>query len=144
MPDIHILSAEQLELIHAGVLAKSGGLFGTREPNVLLKLESSPRQAVFGRELYPTLFHKAALYMRTIIAEHPFLDGNKRTGMMAAFTLLEVNGYRMTATDDNVFDYALIVATHKPEIDAIAIWLKGKARLTRSPKKRLVRQSSLT
>lgn len=124
MPNIY-LTVEQLELIHAGVLAKSGGLFGTREPGVVAKLGSLPRQAVFGKELYPTMFHKAGVYLRTIITEHPFLDGNKRTGMMAAFTFLEVNGYQVTATDDDVFTFALVVATEKPEIGVVAEWLKS-------------------
>ena len=124
---IHLI-AEQVELIHAGVLAKSGGLFGTRDTRILEKLESSPRQAVFGKELYPTLFHKAAVYAHTIIAEHPFLDGNKRTGMIAAFTFLDVNEYKSTATDNEVFEYAITIATEKIEIEAIAHWLKSHSR----------------
>lgn len=136
MLKIIYLTAEQLELIHAGVLAKTGGLFGTREPGALAGLESSPRQSVFGKELHPTLFHKAAVYMRTIITQHPFLDGNKRTGMMSAFTFLEVNGYRMTATDDGVFEYALFVATEKPEGDIIARWLEAHTTKVRAAKPR--------
>ena len=88
MLEVIYLTAEQLELIHAGVLAKSGGLFGTREPGVIAGLGSSPRQSVFGKELHPTLFHKAAVYMHTIITQHPFLDGNKRIGIISAFTFL--------------------------------------------------------
>lgn len=133
MPKLVYLNAEHLELVHAGILAKSGGLFGTREPGVLVGLESSLRQSVFGKELHPTLFHKAAVYMRTIITRHPFLDGNKRTGMISAFTFLELNGYRMTTTDSEVFEYALLVATEKPENDAITAWLKSHAKKTRSP-----------
>lgn len=141
MPSIAYLTAAQLELIHAGVLAKSGGLFGTRTAHVLEKLESLPQLAVFGKELYPTIFDKAAAYARTIITEHPFLDGNKRTGMMSAFTFLEINGYRMTATDDDVFDYALVIATQKPESEVIGAWLalhaaKLRTKATKQPKKR--------
>ena len=137
MLEIIYLTVEQLELIHAGVLAKSGGLFGTRERGVIAGLESSPRQSVFGKELHPTLFHKAAVYMRTIITQHPFLDGNKRTGMMSAFTFLEVNGYRMTATDDEVFEYAIFMATEKPDGNVIALWLKSRATRVRATKPRV-------
>lgn len=128
------LTVEQLELIHAGILAKSGGLFGTRELGIIVGLESSPRQSVFGKELHPTLFHKAAVYMHTIITQHPFLDGNKRTGIMSAFTFLEVNGYKITATDSEVFEYALFVATGKPEKDIIAHWLKSRSKKARAQK----------
>lgn len=126
------LTAEQITLIHAGVLAKSGGLFGTRSAVVLEKLATSPHQAVFGKELYPTLSHKASVYLRTIIAEHPFLDGNKRTGIMVAFTFLEVNGMRIIADDDEVFRYALAVAVEKPDIEAIAHWLSRHAKKVRA------------
>ncbi len=127
MHNIVYLTAEQLELIHAGVLAKSGGLFGTRERNVLVGLESSPRQSVFGKELYPTLFLKASVYAHSIIAYHPFLDGNKRTGIISAFTFLELNGYRIVATDDEVFTYVLMIATENSEIEQIAQWFKKRA-----------------
>jgi death-on-curing protein len=132
MPSLLYLTAEQIELIHAAVLAKSGGLFGTRTPGVLASLEASPRQSVFGQELYPTPHHKAAVYARSIIAEHPFADGNKRTGMMTAFTFLEINGYTMTATDRAVFEYAIAIATDKPELADIALWLKKHSRKPRS------------
>jgi death on curing protein len=122
------LTAARLELIHAGVLAKSGGLFGTRDSRVLLKLEDSPQQAVFGKELYPTLFHKAGVYARTIITEHPFLDGNKRTGMIAALTFLEVNGLTLTQTDDDIYTYAIAIATQKLGIEDIAKWLKAHTK----------------
>jgi death on curing protein len=142
MLEVIYLTAEQIELIHAGVLAKSGGLFGTREPGVLAGLESSPRQDVFGKELHPTLFHKTAVYMRTIITQHPFLDGNKRTGIMSSFTFLEVNGYRMIATDDEVFKYALFTATEKPDGDAIARWLESHATKVSAAKPRGKKKSA--
>lgn len=142
MLEIIYLTAEQVELIHAGVLAKSGGLFGTREHGVLAGLESSPRQSVFGKELHPTLFHKAAAYMRTIINQHPFLDGNKRTGMMSGFTFLEVNGYRITASDDEVFEYALSIATEKPEGDSIALWLEEHSEVVQAIPPRERKQST--
>lgn len=122
------LTAEQLELIHAGVLAKSGGAYGTRNPGLLQSLETKPKQAFYGKVLYPSVLEKAAVYMHTIITMHPFVDGNKRTGMMATFTFLEVNGYRVTATDDAVFEYALFVATKKPEVSEIAAWLKKRTK----------------
>ncbi|HEX2792574.1 MAG TPA: type II toxin-antitoxin system death-on-curing family toxin [Candidatus Paceibacterota bacterium] len=135
MPKLIYLTREQLELIHAGVLAKSAGLFGTREHGVLLGLEDSPRQEVFGKELYPTIFHKAAVYARTIITQHPFLDGNKRTGIMAALTFLDVNGHTITASDDDVFDEALAIATQKPEIEEIAAWLESHTMKAASARK---------
>ncbi len=136
MLNIIYLTAEQIELVHAGVLAKSGGLFGTRESGVLIGLESSPRQAVFGKELYPTIFNKAAVYLRTVTSEHPFLDGNKRTGIMAAFTFLEVNEYVVTATDNEVFEYVLSVATERPDIEAITAWLESHTKPVKRGKKR--------
>jgi death-on-curing protein len=118
------LTVAQLELIYAGVLAKSGGLYGTRNPGVLAALETKPRQKVFGKVLCRTLYEQAAVYAETIISQYPFVDGNKRTGIMAAFTFLEVNGRRVIASDNEVFDYALEIATDRLSIKHIAHWLR--------------------
>ncbi len=122
MAKLILLTVEQLELIHAAVLAKSGGLFGTRDPSTLKSLETKPLQAVFGKTLYPTIFQKAATYAYLIITQHPFADGNKRTGVMSALTFLEVNGYDIVATDDELFDLALHIVTKKPDVADIAEW----------------------
>ena len=81
------------------VIDETGGTHGVRDHDAILSLESLPRQSAFGKELYSTLFAKAAVYARNIISGHPFVDGNKRTAMAAASVFLEGNGYRQNPKD---------------------------------------------
>ena len=108
-----------------------GGSHGVRDQNALLSLERLPAQTAFGKELYPTAFLKAAVYARNIITSHPFLDGNKRTGITAAAIFLENNGYRITIAQGELESYAIHIARMKPELDEIAQRLKRGAKKVR-------------
>lgn len=81
-------------------------------------------QEVFGQELYPSLEQKSAVLMRNIIADHPFIDGNKRTATLAALTLLELNGRTFIAKPGELEDFAVSVAVEQLDIDAVADWLR--------------------
>ena len=85
------LKKDHIFLIHSMVVDETGGMHGVRDYNAILSVEKLPKQKMFGKELYHTVFLKAAVYARTIIMNHPFIDGNKRTGMTTAFVFLERN-----------------------------------------------------
>lgn len=99
-------------------------MHGLRDREALSSLLIAPRQNVFGKELYPSLFAKAAVYAREIIMRHPFIDGNKRTGIIAAGVFLEDNGYEFVAKRGDIVRYALSIVNQKKSIEAIATWLK--------------------
>ena len=80
-------------------------------------------QVVFGEELYPDIFSKAAAVIRSVIADHPFVDGNKRTAILAGLTLLELNNYHFDATLGELEDFAVRIATDRLSIAEIADWL---------------------
>src|SRR5579859_7816108 len=86
--------------IHEMVLAQHGGLAGVRDPGMLESALSKP-QNLFAYSK-PTLAQMAASYAAGIVLNHPFLDGNKRTGFMVAATFLELNGLEFTATEESV------------------------------------------
>lgn len=116
------LSYEQILLLHSIVIDEIGGVHGIRDPHALLMLQDLPRQKVFGKELYGDIFAKAAVYMRTIVESHPFLDGNKRTASLAAAIFLEENGYKITAEEGEIEKFALDVAQRKHTFEEIAGW----------------------
>lgn len=118
------LTLEQILQLHALVLIRDGGSDGIRDIGRLESVVSAQHQVVFGEELYATVFTKAAALMRGIIGDHPFVDGNKRTAMLAGLTLLEVKGYNFTAQRGELENFAVRVATDQLDIDAIANWLK--------------------
>jgi death-on-curing protein len=121
------LTIEQLLELH--VLAiQMGGSTGLRDLGRLESALASLRQEVFGEELYPTIFEKAAVLLRGVIADHPFVDGNKRTAMLASLTLLKINGYRFTIKEGELEDFAVQVAVEHVDIPVIAAWLKAHSK----------------
>lgn len=114
------------------VIDETGGIHGVRDRGAILSVEALPQQSVFGKELYPTHFLKAAVYCRSIILNHPFLDGNKRTGMTAAMIFLEQNGFMSMCREGEIKNFAIRVASKKVELDAIAAWLKKHSRKIKS------------
>lgn len=120
------LSADDLAIIHIQIVDASGGSQGIRDMGRLQSAAAAPRQEAFGEVLYPTLFEKAAVMLRAIIAEHPFVDGNKRTGMMSALVFLNLNGYDTSELSDRELeDFAVQVAVEHLDIPVIAAWLKA-------------------
>ncbi|HFC10642.1 MAG TPA: type II toxin-antitoxin system death-on-curing family toxin [Candidatus Kaiserbacteria bacterium] len=129
------LSEDEIVLIHQRIVDETGGLQGIREPHAIRSVEGQPRQAVFGKELYSTMYLKAAVYAHNIIAHHPFLDGNKRTGISVAIVFLEDNGLIAKAKEGDFFNLALHIAEDKWEYEVIATWLKEHTKKVASTKK---------
>lgn len=117
------LSLEQLLELHALAVNHSGGSSGVRDLGRLEAAVATQSQEVFGQELYGSAQEKAAAFMRGIVQDHPFIDGNKRTAMLAGLTLLEVNGLQFVAKKGEVEDFAVRIATDHLDVSAIAEWL---------------------
>jgi death-on-curing protein len=77
-----------------------------------------------GEELYPDLWTKAAALMQSLIRNHPFVDGNKRAAVTATGIFLELNGQRLTASNDEVLRFAVQMAAEQAELEEIASWLE--------------------
>lgn len=131
---MHYLTREQILLIHSLIIDETSGSHGVRDLHAILSLEKSSAQSVFGKELYPTIFEKAALYARDVIMNHPFIDGNKRTGVTAASVFLENNGYEIIAREGEFEAFALRIVSEKLETLTIAHWLKSHSKKIRKLK----------
>lgn len=118
------LSLKEILRLHFQVIEDFGGSHGTRDEERVASLVLAPQQEVFGTEQYPDIFQKAAVYIRNLIGDHPFVDGNKRTGTAVVGIFLQRNGYSLTATPKELENFAVEVAIKKPEIVEIATWLK--------------------
>ncbi|MDO8521726.1 MAG: type II toxin-antitoxin system death-on-curing family toxin [bacterium] len=124
------LSAEDILRLHSVVIDETGGNHGVRDRNAIASLEHLPKQEAFGRQLYPGLFQKAAVYVRNTIFSHPFIDGNKRTAMMASDVFLQLNGHEITIAKGGVEKFALAVIEKHLELEKIANWLKKNSKKT--------------
>lgn len=89
---MNILEIEQLLQLHAFVIEVTGGSPGLRDLGRLEAALATQTQNVFGEELYPSVIDKTAAMIRGIIADRAFVNGNKRTAMLAGLTLLSING----------------------------------------------------
>lgn len=125
---MYYLSFKQILLIHSVIVNETGGVHGLRDLNIILGCAQTPRQKVFGTELYPTIFDKASVYAKHIIMYHPFLDGNKRTGITVAMVFLEYNNYQIIARQGEIEKMALRIVNRKLEIKEIADWLKNNSK----------------
>lgn len=107
----------------AEMLAQFGGLSGVRDEGLLDSALNRPRQlAAHGQ---PDLFELAAAYASGIVKNHPFLDGNKRAGFMAAALFLEYNGESFQAPEEEVVLQTLGLAAGAISEKAYAAWLRA-------------------
>lgn len=120
------LSREEALAIHEMMLAQHGGLAGVRDEGSLESALFKPQHLfAYGS---PTLAEMAASYAAGIILNHPFLDGNKRTGFMLAAIFLEINGMEFTATEESVVQMTLALAGGGLKQAAYAKWLSKNSR----------------
>jgi death-on-curing protein len=114
--------AEILET-YQRIMQQSGGLIGIRDFGTLKSAIAQPYMTFGGNELYPSLAEKAAALGFSLIQNHPFADGNKRTGHAARAMFLAINGYIINASIDEQVDIILPVASGKLEREGFTEWL---------------------
>lgn len=108
------LGVDSIVALHDVGISMFGGQYGVRDQGLLESISEAPYGEYFGEVLYPTIFDKAAKYLFDFSNYQVFLDGNKRTGLMAAGQLLELNGIRFKDSFD-LTSYGLVldIANHK-------------------------------
>ena len=122
------LAVEDILLIHADQLERYGGLSGIRDRGLLVSAVAMPRSTYGGELLHGDLFAMAAAYLFHITRNHPFLDGNKRTGAAAALVFLDLHGIEVAATDDALYDLVIAVAKGDTGKDAVEQFLRANSR----------------
>jgi len=115
-------SFEYLDLEDVLSLARTllGDLPPVRDIGLLGSAVARPQTSVFGGDAYPDVFSKAAALLQSIVNNHPLIDGNKRLGWLATAVFLELNDVQASkATNDDVYDFVIWVASSNPDLDAI-------------------------
>ncbi|MBW4520716.1 MAG: type II toxin-antitoxin system death-on-curing family toxin [Scytolyngbya sp. HA4215-MV1] len=114
---------EVLEL-HRKILEQSGGALGIRDMGLLESAIAQPQMTFGGEDLYPSLLEKAAALGFSIIMNHPFVDGNKRTGHAATETFLVLNGMEINASVDEQEHVVLAIISGELGREAFVDWLQ--------------------
>lgn len=115
--DRQVILAVQEEL-----LGRFGGLSGVRDEGLLESALSRPEQLNHYEE--PSVFELAATYATGLVKNHPFLDGNKRIGFMAAYIFLGANGWELDATEEEAVERTLALAAGAIREADYAEWLE--------------------
>jgi death-on-curing protein len=110
--------------IYNGVIKQSGGGVGIRDLGALESAVAQPRMTFDDKELYPTLVEKASALGFSLIQNHPFIDGNKRTGHAAMETFLILNGFEISASVDEQVETILGVASGRVSREVFIDWLQ--------------------
>ncbi|MBI2621999.1 MAG: type II toxin-antitoxin system death-on-curing family toxin [Candidatus Levybacteria bacterium] len=118
------LTVQDVLLLHELAIDKFGGSHGLRDLGLLESAVMRPQATFSGIDLYPSIFDKAASLVHSLLMNHQFVDGNKRTAMFSMMTFLELNGYKFIADQKEVVEYALYIENSQPEIEEISKWLK--------------------
>lgn len=118
----HLTLGEVVEL-HGQLIAVSGGAPGIRDVGLLESALAQPTASFARADLHPTLVDKAAALAFSLVANHPFVDGNKRIGHAAMEVLLVLNGYEIEASVDEQERLMLDVASGSFTREDLADWL---------------------
>ena len=104
------LSKEQVIKIHSMLIDQTGGSDGIRDEGLLESALNAPFQTFDGEYIYKTIKSKAAKLGYFLVKNHPFIDGNKRIGILVMITFLEINGIEIICTDEELITLGLGLA----------------------------------
>ena len=117
------LTGEQIKLLHKMLIEETGGCDGLRDENLFESAINSPFQTFDGIYVYPTLERKAARLGYALICNHPFVDGNKRVGIMAMLSFLELNEIKIAYEDDDLIRIGLEIADGTMNDEQLLSWI---------------------
>jgi death-on-curing protein len=112
--------------IHDILIERFGGAKGVRDNAALESAINRPYQTFDGQELYPEAVDKAAAIFESIISNHPFVDGNKRTAYVLLRLLLKQDMLDIGATEDEKFEFVIRSAQGNLGLDGIKDWIKSR------------------
>ena len=114
---------EKVLLLHQLIIQETGGDINVRDLNLLDSALESAFSTFDGKDLFPTKEEKAAKIGYGLIANHAFMDGNKRIGMYVMLTFLEVNGITLSMSDQDIYEAGIAVASGTMDYNGLLQWV---------------------
>ncbi|MGA7884841.1 MAG: type II toxin-antitoxin system death-on-curing family toxin [Acidobacteriaceae bacterium] len=118
------MAVDEVRALHGIQLAAFGGPEGLRDEGLLESALARPKHAFVYETPVPSLARLAAAYAFGIVKNHPFVDGNKRTGLVAAFAFLELNGAALKASEEDAYEVFMSLAAGRLSEANLAVWLE--------------------
>lgn len=123
-----VFTIRQILILHERMAQKYGGSSGIHNTGMLESAIGRPFATFASQDLYPDIFLKAGAFIQSIVKNHPFVDGNKRTAFAGAMVFLKANGLSFNADQNNVVKFMIRVANENISVDEIARWLKKRTK----------------
>ena len=118
------LTTPQVLAIHDQMVKRFGGSLGVRDLGLIESAVERPKATFDGTDLYPDIFMKAAALMHSLLKNHAFVDGNKRTAYSSCGVFLKLNGLMLENMHEAGLEFAMNVENNSLELEEIAVWLK--------------------
>ena len=123
-----MIPIKEVEQLHRILIDMFGGSQGLRDDPALQSALARPFQTFDGKELYTSVLEKAASLIESILINHPFIDGNKRTGFTLLRLFLMQNGMDIAASHDNKYEFVIDIASGTLKYEGIVSWLISNTR----------------
>jgi death on curing protein len=123
-----MIPIKEVEHLHRILIDSFGGSHGIRDKAALESAIARPFQTFDGKELYPSVLEKAASLIESILINHPFIDGNKRTGYTLLRLFLIQNEIDITASQDNKYEFVIDIASGTLKYEGIVSWLSSNTK----------------
>ncbi len=122
------LTLEDILEIHRVIIEQTGGLAGIRDIPLLDSAVARPQASFGGVDLYQSISEKAAALLHSIICNHPFADGNKRTGFTAMDVFLLLNDQHLVAGEDEKYGFVQGIAAGKIPFSEVSTWIAQRLK----------------
>jgi death-on-curing protein len=125
---VKYLSPQHVLAIHDSVIKRTGGSNGLRDLGLLESAVFRPQASYGGEDLYETIFDKAAALMHSLLKNHPFVDGNKRTALSSTGLFLKINNIKLLNAHEKELEFALKVENESLSFEEIGAWLEENSK----------------
>ncbi len=124
-----MITIQEILELHEFSIIEFGGSHGIRDIEMLKSCIERPEATFDSIELYPLPSQKAAAILESIIKNHPFVDGNKRTGWLACFTIMKWSGYKFSLNEEQAYDFVIRVASSHLDFEEIVSFIEANTTL---------------
>lgn len=121
---IRFIAIDQVLFIHDQMVKRFGGSFGILDMGLIESAVARPQASFEGKYLYKSIFDKAAALLQSLLKNHAFVDGNKRTALTSAGLFLKINNYTLINNHKEEVEFAVYVDNGNLPVEEISKWLK--------------------
>jgi death-on-curing protein len=126
--NIVYITLDTVLAIHDDLVTKYGGSHGIRDLGLIQSAIARPQSSFGGDDLYPNVFDKAAALFHSLMFNHAFIDGNKRTTIVSASRFLSLNGFELDVSQEDFVAFPLLVENKHLSIEKISKWIENNSK----------------